>query len=327
MPFSLLKTSHLLVAFLGFTLAFSATPQAFAQDAPPADETEIDENAPIVPAVAFPSLIALDQGNKVWTLKVSNGRLKVNGDVIVNSTNRGALWIADGSIAVQKGIVNVAGNVSRLGRTSIDPVPTIGAGAVEDPFPKFSVEPPDEVISNEKLFLQTEAGGDDTVLPPGIYDGGIFASGNGHITLKPGLFIINNGDFSAIGPTVEGEGVTIVMGGAKPGALDFSLSARFNASAPTSGKMKDLLVISRMNNPLASGIRFAVAQARLKGILYSPNAPISVQSKSSVQVGKVIARALDVTASTVDITGLLSGDAAPPTPALSTPAATAETEQ
>ena len=257
---------------------------------------------PIVPDTPFPSVIALDEGNTVWTLKVTNGSLKVNGDVAVNSTNKGAIWMADGSIVASNGHVSVVGGVSRLGRNTIAPIETLGGQTVSDPLPDFRIPPPGNVISSEKLFLNSDE--EDKFLPPGIYNGGIFATGKGHITLQPGTFVITNGDFTAIGPTIEGQGVTIVMAGDKPGTLGFSLGAKFNASAPTSGKLKDLLVISRASGTFATGVSFATAQGNMKGILYTPNSSVSVQPKSLVTVGKIIALNVDVTNAQLNVTGL-----------------------
>lgn len=297
------KTRLVPVAVLGLAVFLSAMPRVVAQDEPAISAAPAGDETPVVPTTPFPSLIALDEGNTVWTLKVSNGSLKVNGDVAVNSSNRGAIWMADSSIQDDNGTVSVVGGVSRLGKTSIRPAVGIGGRVVNDPLPQFRIPPPGNVVSQEKLFLNTDPEGDDTVLPPGIYNGGIFATGKGHITLQPGTFVITNGDFSAIGPTVEGQGITIVMAGNKPGALSFSLGATFNASAPTSGKLKDLLVVSRASGTFASGVSFAVAQGRMKGILYTPTSSVSVVSKSSVQVSRIIALNVDVTAGRLEVTG------------------------
>ena len=294
------KSRPVLVAILALS---SATIPVFAQDAPAPPATVAADETPVVPTTPFPSVVALDEGNTVWTLKVSGGTLSVNGDVVVNSTNRGAIWMADGAIEAKNGKVSVVGGVSRLGKTTIKPLVGIGGEVVADPLPEFRIPSPEKVISREKLFLRTERGGDDTLLPPGIYNGGIFASGDGHITLQPGTFVITNGDFSAIGPTIEGEGVTLVMAGDKPGGLSFSLGAQFNASAPTTGKLKDLLVVSRASGTFARGVSFAVASGRLKGILYTPTASVSVASQSKVSVSKIIALNVDVTSSRLDVTG------------------------
>ncbi len=310
------------LAASSFALAQDPIAPPTAETAPALDGAPAVDETPIVPAAPFPALMALGGGNQVWMLKVSDGRLKVNGDVIVNSINKGALWIANGSIAVEKGSVGVAGGVSRLGRTSIDPVPVLGARAALDPLPSFHVGAGAALISREKLFLQTEAGGDDTVLPPGIYNGGIFASGDGHITLQPGIFVINNGDFSAIGPTIEGEGVTIVMAGNQTGALSFSLGAKFNASAPREGRLKGLLIVSRASGALARGVSFSVAQGQMRGLIYAPGSSVSFESKARAKVSQIIAKSVDVTGSTLEVTGPIT-DETEAAPAEATPATAA----
>lgn len=301
MSFSRIGTRHLLVASLGLICGLSASPRAFGQDQPVAPVAPAVEGEPIVPDTPFPSVIALDEGNTVWTLKVTNGSLKVNGDIAVNSTNKGAIWMSAGSIVANNGHVSVVGGVSRLGKNIITPLESIGGEVVSDPLPQFRIPPPGNVMSGQKLFLNTDE--EDKVLPPGIYNGGIFATGKGHVTLQPGVFVVTNGDFSAIGPTIEGQGVTIVMAGDKPGMLSFSLGAKFNASAPESGKLKDLLVISRAAGTFATGVSFASAQGDMKGILYTPTSSVSVQSKSSVAVSKIIALNVDVTGAQLNVTG------------------------
>lgn len=289
------------------SLGIANAPSAFAQDNGAAQD--VNDDTPVVPDNEFPSILALDSGNSVWTLKLAQSNLKVNGDVVVNSTNKGAIWMADSSLET-KGKVSVAGGVSRLGKVSINPDATLGGRVMNDPLPDFRIPPPGNVMSAQKLFVTADPDGDDVTLPPGIYNGGIFANGKGHITLRPGTFVITNGDFDAIGPTIEGEGVTIVMAGDKPGALNFSLGARFKASAPTSGKLKDLLFISRAAGNLARGISFAQAQGDMQGLLYAPNSSVLVLSQSQVRVSKVIAYNVDVTGSRMEVTGSTKGNAA-----------------
>ncbi len=307
MSLSRIGTRHLVVASLGLISVLGVTSGAFAQDGLLAHANPTVDEKPIVPDTPFPSVIALDQGNSVWTLKVTDGILKVNGDVAVNSTNKGAIWMSGGLIDAQNGHVSVVGGVSRLGKNTIRPLEAMGGEVVSDPIPEFRIPAPGNVMSGEKLFLNTDE--EDKVLPPGIYNGGIFASGKGHITLQPGVFVITNGDFSAIGPTVEGQGVTIVMAGDKPGALSFSLGAKFNASAPTSGKLKDLLVISRASGTFASGVSFASAQGNMQGILYAPTSSVSVQNSTGIKVSKIIALNVSVTSGSMEVTGLPAANA------------------
>ena len=261
---------------------------------------------PVVPDAPFPTLLALDD-NGTWALHISGGHLKIKGDVVIDSLNRSALWMANGSVQLSDGILNVAGGYTHLGDNTVAPAPRTGAAPVADPLPEFRVPATVKLVSAQKLFLQTNANGRDIVLQPGIYNGGIFASGDGHITLKPGLYIINNGDFNAVGPTVEGEGVTLVMAGDEAGALSFSLGAKLIASAPEEGQLKGLVIVSRAVGGLTKAISFAVGGARLQGIVYAPGTQFNVSSGADVRAGKLICFSCSVTSSQLELTG----DAAP----------------
>ena len=257
--------------------------------------------APIVPDAAFPTLLALDPKG-TWALHVSDGHLKIKGDVAIDSSDRSALWIANGSLQLTEGQLSVAGNYTHLGENQVSPAPTMGGLVVADPLPEFVVPSELRVISREKLFLQTDLE-QDTVLPPGIYDGGIFASGQGHITLQAGVYVINNGDFSAIGPRVEGEGVTIVMAGSQAGSLSFSLGAKLLASAPKTGQLKDLVIISRARGGLNKAVAFAGGGARLDGIVYAPNTQFNLSSGADVRASKIICFSCSVVGSQLELTG------------------------
>ncbi|RYG67155.1 hypothetical protein EON80_14140, partial [bacterium] len=121
MPLSPRQALSKMVAIHGLTLVLAllssgalpalaqdtpATPQVATPPAEPdAEEVVEDEDAPVVPIKPFPALIALDKRDQVWTLKVSGSRVKVNGDVVVDSPNRGALWMANGSLETTNGTV------------------------------------------------------------------------------------------------------------------------------------------------------------------------------------------------------------------------------
>ena len=310
--FTFMKTTNLRVgrALILATL-FASCFAAHAQTTAPAPGVAAVADAvqPIVPATPFPTLLALDN-NGVWALHVAEGRLKIKGDVAIDSSNRSALWMANGSLQLSEGALNVAGGYTHLGTNTVSPSPRLGGAAVADPLPQFRIPSDLDLVSREKLFLQTDANGDDTVLSPGIYNGGIFASGSGHITLEPGVYVLNNGDFNAIGPTVEGENVTIVMAGDGAGALSFSLGAKLIASAPRDGQLKDLVIVSRAVGGLTKAVSFAVSGARLDGIVYAPGTQFNLSSGADVRASKVICLSCSVVSSQLELTGERQNNAA-----------------
>ncbi len=256
----------------------------------------------VVPETAFPTLLALDN-NGVWALHISDGQLKIKGDVAIDSSNKSALWSSGGAVQISDGALKVAGGYTHLGNNSISPLPSLGGALVADPIPDFRISADLQLMSPQKLFLQTDPNDNDTELSPGVYNGGIFASGKGRIHLEPGVYVMNNGDFNAIGPTVEGEGVTIVMAGDQAGSLSFSLGAKLIASAPKTGQLKDLVIISRASGGLNKAVAFSVAGARLDGIVYAPNTQFNLASQADVRATKVICFSCSVVASKLELTG------------------------
>ncbi len=85
----------------------------------------------------------------------------------------------------------------------------------------------------------------DTVLSPGRYCGGLSVHG-GNITLQPGTYIIDGGNFKANGTAnISGNDVTIVLtgNGSKYAKLDIEAGVELSLSAPSSGGSLDGVVI------------------------------------------------------------------------------------
>ncbi len=210
--------------------------------------------------------------------------------MVVNSTNAGALWDADGTIEAT-GAIRVAGGTTYLGRHSVSPEPLTFAAGTDDPLPPFRVEP-GALQSEQKLFLNNEP---TVTLRPGIYTGGIFATGeNSDITMQPGTYIINGGDFFVSGAHLQGPGVTIVMSGAEPGAFWCASGAQLDLSAPTEGPLRDIVLIARAQKG-GRGLQLDGARGRLKGLVYSPRATASLSAKSEVTLDRLFCSSLGLT--------------------------------
>lgn len=247
-----------------------------------------------------PSLLVLDPTSKVWSLQVtSKSKLDVQaGDVVINSTNAGALWNSDGTIE-GKGAIRVAGGTTYLGRHTVSPAPQTFADGAEDPLPPFRVEP-GAMMSGQKLFLNNEP---TVTLHPGIYTDGIFATGEGsEITMEPGTYIINGGDFFVSGAHLHGAGVTIVMSGARPGAFWCASGARLDLSAPTEGPLQNIVLIARAHND--RGVQFDGTKGQLKGLVYLPQATANLSAGADVTLDRLFCSSLGLAlGSQLHITG------------------------
>jgi hypothetical protein len=145
----------------------------------------------------------------VWALQVTSGsKLSVlQGHAMVDSSHDKALWVADGTIDVPNGDIGVVGGVHYMGQPTVSPEPTSGLKVVDDPFPTIAIPDDLPVVSSTTLFLQKP----EVTLTPGFYRGGIFSGGARRVVLRPGVYIMEDGDFFASGAQLEGEGVTLVL--------------------------------------------------------------------------------------------------------------------
>lgn len=299
-------TTLLPFAAFSFMAAFSGVSALPAQ--------AVDTVKPVLPQAdvaktPIPSILALDATEKVWSLQVSAGsRLVVrNGDVVVNSSSEKGVWNTDSTIQVLKGNLNAVGGYYHMGRAVISPAPQTLDQPGEDPILPFTVAPPRFVRSNEKLFLQDNS---DINLKPGIYNGGIFATGkNLHLTLAPGVYVMNDGDFFMSACTVTGKGVTVVLAGPQAGSFWSAAGAQIDLAAPTEGDLKDLVIVSRAKG--WNKVQLGGTRARFIGTIYAPEGGVAVMQNSVVSATRVICLNLGVNVSSfLEVTGDINADAA-----------------
>lgn len=269
-----------------------------------ASSVQAQQTAPVEKAAApdMPSVVMLDPTDKVWSLQVtSKSRLSVEkGDIVVNSVNKGALWIADGNIDALDGAIRCVGGINNMGKTVPKPFPVLGAAPIEDPIAEFRIPPPKREISREMLWLNYQP---EVTLPPGVYTGGIRIAGNDSvITLQPGVYIINGGDFFVSGALVQGKDVTIVLAGEKPGRFWTAGGARLDLSAPTEGPMQNLLLVSRAEG--WNMLQIDDTKGRFKGLVYAPAAGVGVSAGSQLIFDRIICANLGLALSSqMQVTG------------------------
>lgn len=271
-----------------------------AQEAAPAEGSQAE---PAQPQKPLPAILVLDPSEKVWSLQVEHGsRLVVKkGDVFVNSTHQSALWNTDSSIEAQEGNIGVVGGVHRMGKNSTSPAPQTMARAVGNPYPEFRIPVPRDIQSTQKLFISNKR---QVTLRPGIYTGGIFAAGKDMvITLQPGVYVMNNGDFFVSGAKLEGKGVTIVQSGTNPGKFWTAHGAQLDLAAPTEGILKDLVIVSRAKGVNTVMVYIGGTTGKLVGTIYAPEAGVGILHTADVSVTRVICLNLWINGSALEVTG------------------------
>jgi hypothetical protein len=85
---------------------------------------------------------------------------------------------------------------------------------VDDQFPPSQFQMTASSLEHHALSAKPEV-----TLTPGVYRGGIFSGGARRVVLRPGVYIFEDGDFLRFGAQLEGEGVTLCLAAAWPGAF------------------------------------------------------------------------------------------------------------
>ncbi len=248
-------------------------------------------------------LLLLDTADRVWALQVTSGsQLFVRrGNAMVNSKNKGALWAAGGLIQVDNGAVGVVGGTTTLGENTLKPTPRTGFTPMADPFPAFEVDQKDmRVVLGQKL---THSNG-DLSLKPGIYEGGIWVTArDATVTMEPGVYVFRGCDFAVWHSRLIGEGVTIVMvpSDKEAGSFSTQFGAQVQLSAPTSGPLQGLVVLSAAKG---DKISFQATEGQIRGTIYGPEAGLKLSSDSRVSLTRAVVSNLGlVLKSTLEITG------------------------
>jgi hypothetical protein len=219
--------------------------------------------------------------SKVDSFHVSgNGFIEVKeGSIIVNSNaDIAAHFSGNGSITAES--IEITGNYQNSGGATIKGPINTDANPTPDPFatlpePKLADYP---VRATEHTSVSSDIA---VTLQPGIYRDGISISGNGLVTLIPGVYIMQGGGFAISGNgVVSGDGVMIynmVGQSGQHGQILVSGNGKLTLTPPTSGTYQgmgifqqrtqtDTLQISGNGNVQMTGVVYAKsAHTQLSG--------------------------------------------------------------
>ncbi|WP_353025729.1 pilus assembly protein TadG-related protein [Mesorhizobium sp. M0991] len=137
--------------------------------------------------------------------------------------------------------------------------------------------------------------GNQSTLQPGTYCKGLSLSGN--VTLSPGIYVIEGGDFKASSnANISGEGVVIYLAGTS--GVSMNGTATVKLSAPTSGTYSGVLFYGDRANLAGSNTFNGTADSLLTGALYFPTQGVNYLGNFSGKGG-----CTQVVASTVQWSG------------------------
>ena len=138
-------------------------------------------------------------------------------------------------------------------------------------------------------------------LSPGCYTQ-FSPSGNNSYVMDPGVYYLNNTDFSPGGTvTLTGTGVTIILTGTSPGSVSLSGNQTIQLSAPTTGAYAKMLFIQAGNASTDNLNKInGTSGSYFDGAMYFPNgkAQFNGTSGAMTQCAMVVADLVDFTGNT-----------------------------
>jgi hypothetical protein len=113
------------------------------------------------------------------------------------------------------------------------------------------------------------------VLQPGVYNNGITMGNDAIVSMSPGIYVVNGGQFNVGGNvSMAGTGVTVVLGnsGSTYATVVIGNGAHVVMNAPTSGATSGLLFMQSVNAPTSGTNDFEGGSTEiLTGALYFPH--------------------------------------------------------
>jgi hypothetical protein len=211
---------------------------------------------------------------------VGTSNVTSNCGIWVNSSASDALT-AKGGAQIQSSVVNVVGGTKVTGGAKVTPTPTTGASPTSDPLASLPA-PNYSGCDQTNLHL---TGGINS-LSPGVYCGGIQASGQAVLNFAPGTYVLNGGgmSISSANVSLNGSGVFFynTSNGYAFGPVVVVGGANVNLTAPTSGTYRGILLFQDRNLSESATTAFGGSSTEtLTGSIYLPNGQLDFAGGSS----------------------------------------------
>ncbi len=210
-------------------------------------------------------LIALDPKGRGLQLN-GNAHLKlIECGAQINSSGKEALKV-NGKSTLLADSICVSGEAKLTGGADVSPSPSEYCPPHMDPLAAFTIPEIGVCSDNDVEYHDSTV----TLTPDRVFCGGLKITGDSHVTLLPGLYVIDNGKFELKNNAVlEGDGVTILLHDEKA-ELDIKNAASMRLTAPTEGPLKGLLIVQG-NGGDKENKWDSDAASELTGVVYLPN--------------------------------------------------------
>lgn len=254
------------------------------------DQVDVEASAIAVSRSSLPlCLLALGAGTSLPALEVSGSAVIDAPGCHIHSNSSGAESISvSGSGSIMTDSTCAVGGI--VGPENITPAPQTGCDPIPDPMAGI----PEPSYSGCDFTNFTE--GQPASITPGVYCGGIDTRANGDITMAPGLYIMDDGDFKVqAGGHITGDGVTIYFSQHATSYLNMSGTPDVHLTAPTTGTYAGIVVFGSRNQPPSTRHTFVGnASLFIDGAVYLPSSEMYYQGNSLGSITVAIADRISV---------------------------------
>jgi hypothetical protein len=236
-------------------------------------------------------LLLLDPTDDKSLMVTGNGTVTVTncGAIVVDSSDPRAIFLTGNAVVTAtEADVGLGGDAVIHGQATLNLLePEFNhEAATPDPF----ALPLPPAPANHVPGVQISTGA--MTLSPGTYDGGIEVTGDGSVTLLPGIYYMNGGGFSVSGQgsvTDNGSGVLIVNAPTGPSdriQFDGQASVSLAAISGLTGGLAAYNHFTIFQDPASDNTVMITGQASLTmtGVLYAPGALLKIDGDGSAVV-------------------------------------------
>jgi Flp pilus assembly protein TadG len=223
-------------------------------------------------------VLGLSESNPPAVHLMKNARL-TGEECTVYSNNHSSQGIrVDDNARLIAATSCVVGGYRLMGHGTINPLPTTDCPPLDDPLAQRP-PPPISACSETNLVVNNQT----RTLDPGTYCGGLTIKGNSQVTLNPGVYVIQDGQFRVTETaSMTGENVGFYLRG-NATTLRFDSDTTIDLSAPLQGEMAGLLLFEDRSGPLLRTHRIASNNARrLIGTIYLSRGRLRIDATSPV---------------------------------------------
>jgi hypothetical protein len=230
-----------------------------------------------MPIAGDAGILVLDPSAKDALSANGGGTLNVLGTPIIVDSANSEGSISNGGTIITAPEFDLTGNYAVVGGGAFNGTINLNRTPTADPLQYLPV--PDPTTMTKQSNKKTQYTNGDNVLYPGVYKGGISASGTANVVLMPGVYYMDGGgfDFSGQG-SLTGNGVMIYNGLSNGNGGDVSVtgSGAINLTPPTSGAYQGLTFWQDRSSTTTATISGG-GNSSIIGTFYFPGALLNVQ--------------------------------------------------